>query len=122
MNKHLIAGVLAGALVGGGAGLAFGIPGLAGAQSSTPPAATSPSSTAPAAPAPGSPAQPPARDAWIRGALSRLVEAGTITQTQADEIASALDAARPRPTPGAPSAPSGWARSRSCCRWPWPRS
>jgi hypothetical protein len=85
-------GLVAGLLGGGAAGMALGIPGFAGAQSSDPPSTTAPAN--PAAPA------KPERGAWVRGALAPLVEKGTINQAQADAVIAALEAAKPAKGPG----------------------
>jgi hypothetical protein len=86
VNKKIAAGVVAGLLAGGAAGVALGMPALSSAQES-------PSTTAPAAPAPS---DAPARGQWMRDALAPLVKDGTIDQTQADAVISALEAAGPK--------------------------
>jgi hypothetical protein len=98
-NKLAAVGLAAGLLGGAAAGLALGVPGLAGAQSdattTTTPATTSPDTTAPAG---TDPAETPAtkdRSAWMSEALAPLVAAGTITQAQADAVIEALQAAKP---------------------------
>ncbi|MDQ3945026.1 MAG: hypothetical protein M3357_07760 [Actinomycetota bacterium] len=94
--QHRLAafGLVAGLLGGGAAGMALGLPGFAGAQTTD----SSPSTTAPADPA--APAPKPERGAWLRGALAPLVEKGTITQSQADAVIAALEAAKPVKGPG----------------------
>lgn len=91
MNKRLAAVGLAVGLAGGAtAGLALGVPGLAGAQSSpttTAPATTSPSDT--------TTSPPVERSQRMSEALAPLVANGTITQAQADAVIAALEAARP---------------------------
>jgi hypothetical protein len=96
--QHRLAafGLVAGLLGGGAAGVALGLPGFAGAQATDP---GSSSSTAPADPAPAAPARPE-RGAWLKDALAPLVEKGTITQTQADAVIAALEAAKPPKGPG----------------------
>lgn len=89
MRKWIAAGVTAAALGGAAAGAAvFNVPVVAGAQSTT---------TAPAA-APAAPAVPP----WMTDALKKLVDAGTINQSQADAVSQALVAARPEGGPHGP--------------------
>jgi hypothetical protein len=93
VNKKIAAGVVAGLLAGGVAGVALGMPALSGAQES-------PSTTAPADQAPSDSATPPAgapaRGQWMQDALAPLVEKGTIDQSQADAVISALEAAKPQ--------------------------
>ena len=115
-NKLAAVGLAAGLLGGAAAGLALGVPGLAGAQSdattTTTPATTAPDSTAPDTTAPDTTgpgtdtetAAPKDRSAWMTEALAPLVSAGTITQAQADAVIEALQAAKPEgrhgPGPG----------------------
>ena len=111
-NKLAAVGLAAGLLGGAAAGLALGVPGLAGAQSdattTTTPATTAPDTTAPDTTAPdtGSDETPAPKDrsAWMTEALAPLVSAGTITQAQADAVIEALQAAKPEgrhgPGPG----------------------
>ena len=95
-NHLAAAGLAAGLLAGGAAGLALGVPHLAGAQSTT-------STTAPSSGASGSATTKDAdRDSWIKDTLDGLVAKGTITQSQADEVLAALQAARPAKGPGGP--------------------
>ena len=102
-NKLAAVGLAAGLLGGAAAGLALGVPGLAGAQSdvttTTTPATTAPDTTAPDTTAPdtGSDETPAPKDrsAWMTDALAPLVAAGTITQAQADAVIEALQAAKP---------------------------
>ena len=94
-GQHRLAafGLVAGLLGGGAAGMALGLPGFAGAQTSD----SSPSTTAPADPAARAPK--PERGAWLRDTLAPLVEKGTITQAQADAVIAALEAAKPAKGP-----------------------
>jgi hypothetical protein len=86
MRKWIAAGVTAAALGGAAAGAAvFNVPVVAGAQSTT---------TAPAT-APADHTAPP----WMTDALKKLVDAGTINQSQADAVSQALVAARPEGGP-----------------------
>jgi polyhydroxyalkanoate synthesis regulator phasin len=79
MRKWIAAAVTATALGGAAAGAAvFNVPTIAGAQSTT---------TAPAART-----APP----WMTDALKKLVDAGTINQSQADAVSQALIAAKPQ--------------------------
>ncbi|MDQ6928502.1 MAG: hypothetical protein M3159_07555 [Actinomycetota bacterium] len=90
MRKWIAAAVTAAALVGAAAGAAvFNVPSVAGAQSTT----TAPSTAAPA---------PLTAPPWMTDALKKLVDAGTINQSQADAVSQALVAARP---PGGPHGP-----------------
>jgi hypothetical protein len=106
MKKRVAAASLAAGLAGGAiAGIALTHPSISGAQTdtTTAPSATAPDTTTPgtAAPAPGQPDQDKA--SWIEDALAPLVANGTITQAQADAVASALEAAKPeRHGPGGP--------------------
>ena len=97
-NKLAAVGLAAGLLGGAAAGLALGVPGLAGAQSdvttTTTPATTAPDTTAPDTGSDETPA-PEDRSAWMTEALAPLVAAGTITQAQADAVIEALQAAKP---------------------------
>lgn len=96
MRKWIAAAVTAAALAGVAAGAAlFNVPVVAGAQSTT---------TAPTTP----PTAPP----WMTDALKKLVDAGTINQSQADAVTQALLAAKPQgerhgpgPGPGGPRGP-----------------
>ncbi len=87
-------GLVAGLGVGGVAGVALGSPGLSGAQEET----TTTVPDTPAAPDEGS--HRPGD--WIEETLAPLVEAGTITQAQADAVTKALVDARPEGGPGGP--------------------
>lgn len=80
-NRLAAFGLAAGLLGGGIAGIAFGAPGFAGAQTAD--STTTESSAA------------PARGQWMTDALASLVANGTINQAQADAVRAALDEARP---------------------------
>jgi hypothetical protein len=83
MRKWIAAAVAAAALGGAAAGSAvLNVPVLAGAQSS---------STAPAEQRTAPP--------WMTDALKKLVDAGTINQSQADAVSQALVAAKPQGGP-----------------------
>jgi hypothetical protein len=91
MHRKLAAAVVVASMVGGaGAGIALTTPGLAGAADT---ATTSGTSTAAA------PTTPPP---FVTDALKKLVDAGTINQSQADAVAAALAAAQPPRGPGGP--------------------
>jgi hypothetical protein len=92
--KHRLAivGLSAGLLAGTAAGLAFGIPGLAGAQTDTT-TTTAPSSSSTTTPTSSG-------SDWKEEALAPLVANGTITQAQADAVLGALEAAKPDHGPG----------------------
>ena len=93
-KNHLAAlGLATGLLAGGAAGLALGVPHLAGAQAVT----TAPPTTAAGADATPKPGEP---DGWMKDTLDQLVAKGTITQAQADEVLKALQDARPAKGPG----------------------
>ncbi|HEX8770687.1 MAG TPA: hypothetical protein VF711_07965 [Acidimicrobiales bacterium] len=86
MKKWIAAGVTAAALGGAAAGAAvFNVPVVAGAQSTT----TAPSTVSADRTAPP----------WMTDALKKLVDAGTINQSQADAVSQALIAARPEGGP-----------------------
>lgn len=85
----LTVGIAAGAL----AGVALGAPLLANAAGTTP----NPSASAPAAPGPGGADRAADREARIKDALKSLVDDGTITQAQADKVASKLASSLPGP-------------------------
>jgi hypothetical protein len=87
-NKLAIIGVSAAALTGAVAGLAFGVPGIAGAQ--TDPGVTVAASGTTTAPVPGAD-----RATFLQDTLAPLVADGTITQAQADKVVAALQAAKP---------------------------
>ena len=100
MKKRFAAASLAAGLAGGAvAGIALTHPSISGAQTdTTAPSTTSPSTTAPDATAPGT--AKPDRGQWAQDALAPLVANGTITQSQADAVIAALEAARPEGGPG----------------------
>ena len=88
MRKHIaVATVAVSTVFGLGAGFAFGSPGLAGAQTAS--STTAPATTVAAA----APATP--KGNFVSDALAKLVKDGTITQSQADAVAKALQDARP---------------------------
>jgi hypothetical protein len=82
-KRMAVYGLTAGLIGGSLAGAALGLPGLAGAE-------TAVTSTATGA------------GGWVHDALSKLVDDGTINQSQADAVANALQQARPAPGPGGP--------------------
>jgi hypothetical protein len=95
MNRKLAAAAMAASLAGGaGAGIL-----LFGPQAAT-------ADTAPATAAAGTAAAATAPQ-WMTDALKKLVDAGTITQAQADAVGSALTAAQPPRGPGGPGGPGG---------------
>jgi hypothetical protein len=100
MKKRFAAASLAAGLAGGAvAGIALTHPSISGAQTDT----TSPSTTVPDTTAPGTTAPDqikPDRGQWAQDALAPLVANGTITQSQADAVIAALEAARPEGGPG----------------------
>ena len=84
MRKTVTSTVIALSLLGGGAaGVALAAPSIASADDATTTASESPPQ-------------------WMTGALSKLVDDGTLTQAQADAVAAALDAAKPAMGPGGP--------------------
>jgi hypothetical protein len=103
MRKRFAAVGLAAGLAGGAiAGAVLTHPSISGAQTET----TTPDTTTPDTTAPGTATPRPERGAWIQDALAPLVANGTINQSQADAVASALEAAKPPmdrgPGPGGP--------------------
>ncbi|HUQ63993.1 MAG TPA: hypothetical protein VM121_09580 [Acidimicrobiales bacterium] len=92
MRKWIAAAVMAATVGGAAVGAALlNVPVLAGAQSTT---------TAPAEPRTAPP--------WMTDALKKLVDAGTINQSQADAVSQALVAAKPEGKPhGGPRGPKG---------------
>jgi hypothetical protein len=113
LKHRLVAvGLVAGLAGGAVAGVALGVPGVAGAERTTLLAATdpAPTTTAPGASsaAPVAPAAPADRTQWIKDALAPLVANGTITQAQADAVVNALGQAKPAgPRGGGPGGPHG---------------
>ena len=99
MRKRVAAAGLAAGLAGGAiAGIALTHPSVSGAQTDTTTATTAPSTTGQA---------PPDRSTWIQDALAPLVANGTISQSQADAVTKALEAAKPEMHrgPGGPGGP-----------------
>lgn len=97
MKKRFAAAGLAAGLAGGAiAGVALTHPSVSGAQTET---------TTPGTPAPDAPR--PDKGAWIQDALAPLVANGTINQSQADAVASALEAAKPPMDHRGPGGPGG---------------
>ena len=92
MKKKIAATAMGAALLAGGAaGAALMTPFNAGAATESTDSTTDTATETPA----GAP-----RAEWMTDALSKLVEADTITQAQADAVAEALKAARPEGGPG----------------------
>ncbi|HTN80548.1 MAG TPA: hypothetical protein VMK16_12795 [Acidimicrobiales bacterium] len=97
MRKRVAAAGLAAGLAGGAiAGIALTHPSISGAQTDT----TTATTTAPAQ-------TKPDRGEWMQDALKPLVDNGTITQSQADAVISALEAAKPPMGRGGPGGPGG---------------
>jgi hypothetical protein len=112
-KRFASAGLAAGLLAGGGAGVALGVTSISSATSSpsvnvvdetattdpavtTDPAATDPATTATDdTTGDDAPADRPDRGAFLQETLQPLVDDGTITQAQADAVIAALEAARP---------------------------
>ncbi len=112
-KRFASAGLAAGLLAGGGAGLALGVTSISSATSapsvnvvddsattapttdSTADAATTDDTTGTDSSADGA-----GRGAWLEEALQPLIADGTITQAQADAVTSALQEARPEGRPG----------------------
>jgi polyhydroxyalkanoate synthesis regulator phasin len=91
-NKKIAAiGLAAGLGAGTLMGFAFGVPGFAGAQSTT---------TAPSTDTTTATADDTDRDSWLQDVLDDLVAKGTIDQGQADAVRDAIVAARPERGPG----------------------
>lgn len=92
MRKSIAAGTLAlASLAGIGAGVTLSFPGISNAATAvttTDSSTTDPSTTA-------TPAARPDRGAIVTDTLAKLVSAGTITQSQADAVATALQQAMP---------------------------
>ena len=98
MRKTVTAVVVAGSMLGGAAtGIALYAPGAATAQSGQPSSVVA-ASAVPAAAAATAPQ-------WMTDELKKLVDAGTINQSQSDAIAAALAAAQPPRGPGGPGGP-----------------
>jgi hypothetical protein len=90
MRKKIAATAMGAVLLaGGGLGAALLAPTTATAASSSSTSASSASAKADGQ-----------RGAWMTAALKKLVNAGTITQAQADAVAKALESARPQGGPG----------------------
>ena len=117
MHKNRLAalGLTVGLVGGGAAGLAFGIPGVSQAQTTSTSTDGSTTTTAPSANAPTTPAGTATapsgkRGDWEAAALAPLVKAGTITQAQADAVVAALETAHPAGGPGSPGGDHGGRR------------
>ena len=93
-KRFASAGLAAGLLAGGGAGLALGVTSISSATSS-------PSvNVVDDATGTDESADRPDRGAWLEEALQPLIADGTITQAQADAVTTALQEARPDGRPG----------------------
>ena len=104
MNKKLTAvGLTAGLIAGAGAGLILEMSGSAGAASQTA-AVVQPNEDQPVA---GSEGERPDPTQRLQEVLQPLVDAGTITQAQADAVIEALQAAHPKGGPGGPGRQGG---------------
>lgn len=99
MNKKLASGVLALSLLGGGAA-AVEWAGLAGAAQDGSTTTVAPSTTGTDAQAPAADANRPDPGERIKSVLKPLVDNGTINQSQADAVQTALEAAKPDGGPG----------------------
>jgi hypothetical protein len=88
-HKLAAAAVVASMIGGAGAGIALSAPGAATAQTGTTATTAAPGTTAPK--------QVPQ---FVTDALKKLVDAGTINQSQADAVSAALAAAQPPRPPG----------------------
>jgi hypothetical protein len=90
-TPYLVAASAASLVAGAAIGATLLVPSAVNAQSddttSTTAATTAPSET-------GTPAPTP-KESWVDGALKPLVDAGTITQAQADAVKDALSKAKP---------------------------
>ena len=97
MNRKLAAATVVVSMLGGaGAGVALTLPSAATAQTSS---TSSDSSSGTAAAAPRQVPQ------FVTDALKKLVDAGTINQSQADAVSAALAEAQPPRGPGGPGGP-----------------
>jgi polyhydroxyalkanoate synthesis regulator phasin len=91
-KKYAIAGLTAGLLAGGGAGLVMSVGGPVGAASVDTTAVDDTQRETP----PDSARRSDRRAAKLQEILQPLIDDGTITQAQADAVIAALQAARPR--------------------------
>jgi hypothetical protein len=87
-TPYLIAASAASLVAGAAIGATLLVPSAVNA------AQVDPTSTT-AAPSTEAPSNPGPKDSWVDGALKPLVDAGTITQAQADAVKDALSKARP---------------------------
>ena len=92
-KRFASAGLAAGLLAGGGAGLALGVTSISSATSS-------PSLNVVDETPDTDESERPDRGAWLEEALQPLIADGTITQAQADAVTTALQEARPEGRPG----------------------
>lgn len=107
MRKSIAAGTLAlASLAGIGAGVTLSFPGLANAAGTTETTVADSTSTD----ATATPAARPDRGAIVTDTLAKLVSAGTITQAQADAVATALQEAMPARGDGGPGGDRGGMR------------
>lgn len=108
MRKSIAAGTLAiASLAGIGAGVTLSFPGLANAADTTTTVADSSTSGTTTA----TPDARPDRGAIVTDTLAKLVTAGTITQEQADAVATALQEAMPARGPGGAGGDRGGMRA-----------
>jgi polyhydroxyalkanoate synthesis regulator phasin len=107
MRKRLAAVTVAASMLGGaGIGAALTVPGLAGAQTSTSSSNSNNSSAANGSGSANASTAPKQVPQWVTDTLKKLVDAGTINQSQADAVAKALAEAQP-PRPDGPGGPGG---------------